>query len=122
MQVFRSLVRQDCHFSLGEDLPVIDRCVDVVHCAAGHFFASDKGLLPSLESRKFRQKRWVNIDNTTRKRLLHWFGQDAHEAGARNKSDASVAEHIGQLLFYYRFQVCTKSGPAEIRIDPTKLL
>ncbi len=121
MQVLRSLVRQDCHLSLGEDLPVIDRCVDVVNCAAGHCFASDKGLLPSLESWKFRQKRWVNVDNTTRKRLQHWFVQDAHETGENDKFDTGVAQHIHELLFYFRLQTGTKSARRQIRIDHTKL-
>ena len=121
MQALCGVVRQNSDLSLCKDLPVIDPFVDVVHRAAGHCFARDESLFPRFKSWEFRQKRWVNVDNATRERLQHWFMQDAHETGENDKFDTSIAQHLYELLFYFRLQTRAKSTRRQIRIRDTKL-
>jgi hypothetical protein len=100
---------------------VINPLVDVVHRAAGHCFARDESLLPGLKSWEFRQKRWVNVDNSTWEGLQHWFMQDAHETGENDKFYTGIAQHLYELLFYCRLQTGAKSTRRQIRVRDTKL-
>src|SRR5262249_2450651 len=110
MQTLRCIVGQDCHLSLCKDLPVIDFFVNIMHRAAGHFFARRKSLFPRLEPGELRQERWVNVDDAAWERLQHWFMQDAHETGESNEFDTCIAQHLQELLFYFRFQARPKSA------------
>src|SRR6266849_10308304 len=121
MQALRRVVRQNSYLSLCKDLPVINPFVDVVYRAAGHGFARDESLFPRFKSWEFRQKRWVNVDNTTTERLQHWFMQDAHETGENDKFDTGITQHFHELLFCWRVQARTKFARRQIRIRNTKL-
>src|SRR5262245_26904086 len=92
-----------------------------MHRAAGHFFARRKSLFPRLEPWELRQERWVNVDDAAWERLQHWFMQDAHETGESNEFDTCIAQHLQELLFYFRFQARPKSARRQIRIRHTKL-
>src|SRR5215216_2559518 len=121
MQGFRGVVRQNCDLFLRKYSTVIDLCVDVVHRTASLCFTGDESLFPRFKSWKFRQKRWVNIDNPTRERLQHWFMQDAHKASQNNEFHTGIAQHLHELLFYCRLQARTKLARWQIRVRHTKL-
>src|ERR1700757_2523186 len=121
MQALGRVVRQNSYLSLCKDLPVIDPLVDVVHRAACHYFARNESLFPRFKSWELRQKRWVNVDDATRKRLQHRFMQDAHETGEIDKFDTGIAQHSHEPLFYCRVQARAKSTRRQIRVRNTKL-
>src|ERR1700749_2379442 len=121
MQTFSRVVRRNSHLSLREDLSMINPFIDVMHRAAGHCFARSESLFPRLKSWEFREKRWVNVDNSTRERLQHRFMQDAHETGENHKLDTRVTQHLHELLFYLRLQTRAKSTRRQIRVCDTKL-
>ena len=62
---FRRVFRQDPHFTLSDDLTVIDFLIHVMHSATADLFARRERLFPSFESRKFGQKRWMDIDDAS---------------------------------------------------------
>src|SRR5215510_6116612 len=121
MQACRSIVRQNSYLLLCKDFPVIDLFVDVMHRAAGHGFACNESLFPRFESRVFWQERWVNVDDAAGKRFQHWFMQYAHETGQNDKFDASIAQHLNELLFYLRLQSSTKSARRQKSVRNTEL-
>src|SRR5215211_6647688 len=109
MQTLRRVVRQNSYLFLCKNLPVIDPFVDVMHRAAGHCFTRNKSLFPRFKAWEFWQKRWMNIDDATTKRLQHWFTQHAHETGENDKFDTGIAQHLDELLLYFRLQTRAKS-------------
>jgi hypothetical protein len=63
----------------------------------------------------------VNVDNATLKRFQHWFVQDAHETGENDKFDAGSAQHLYELLFYFRLQSRAKPARRQIGVRNPKL-
>ena len=49
MESFWSVVRQNRHFALGDDISMVDFFIDVVDRATSHGFASDKRLFPAID-------------------------------------------------------------------------
>ena len=104
MQAFGCIGREDCRLSLCNDASMIDFFIDVVHGAAGHFFARRESLLPRFQPRELGQKRWVNVDEAAGKRVEHRFVQDTHETGKDNKFDACITQHFDELVFCFGFE------------------
>ncbi len=72
MQTFRSVVRQNRHLALCDNVAVINFFIDIVDGAAGYFFACGQRLFPRLEAGESWQQRGMNVENAARKRLQHW--------------------------------------------------
>src|SRR5256885_16914290 len=79
VQAFRGVVRHNRDFALRDDLPVIDLIVDMMDRAAGYLLAGGQRLLPRFQTSELWQKRWMNVDDPSWKRLQHWRFQDAHK-------------------------------------------
>ena len=97
MEAFRSVVGQNRHFPLRDDVTMIDSFVDVVDRATSHRFAGSKRLLPCFESWKFGQKRWMNVQDSVPKCFEHRRFEDSHETGENDEFDASVAKYSNKF-------------------------
>jgi hypothetical protein len=102
MQAFGRVIRQDPHFTLSDDLTVVDFFIHVVHCATTYRFARRERLFPRFESWKFGQKRWMDIDDTSWKRFEHRCMEHAHEASQHDEVNTSLAQHFYELVFHFR--------------------
>ena len=121
MQTFRRIVRQDRYLPLRNDLPVIDFFINIMDGAASHRFAGRESLFPCFEARKFRQKRWMDVNDTPGKRLEHRRVQHAHKAGENHEMNAGVAQYFHKFLFCFWLQTRAKLAGRQIRIRNGKL-
>src|SRR5207248_2073783 len=69
VESFRGVVRQNWYFSLRDDVSVIDFFVDVMNRTTGDILPRLERLFPSFQSRKLRQQRRMNVDDSTPKLL-----------------------------------------------------
>src|SRR2546423_7546783 len=116
VQTFRRVVRQNLHFTLRNDVAVVDFLVDVMDGAAGDTFPGGESLFPRFQSGKFWQQRWMNIDNSARKRLQHRRFQDAHEPGEDDEFDIGLVQHSNKFNFGGGFESGLKVTRRQIRV------
>src|SRR5205085_9527486 len=88
MQNFRRVTGRNRHFSLRDYLAAVDSRVDIMDCAASYFFPRRQRLGPCFHARRFRQQRWMKINDSVWKGREHLLFQDAHESSEHNELHA----------------------------------
>ena len=81
---------------------MVDLLVHKMYRAARHGFAGRESLFPRFQSRKFRQKRRMDVNDSPGKRLEHRRVQYPHKTGENHKINVGVAQYFHKLSFRFR--------------------
>ena len=106
---FRGVVGKNGDHGLGNDGSGVHSGVHVVHGTATLAGSCFHRLGPGPEAGKTRQKRGVDIDDTSGEGVEEGSAQQAHEPGQADQFDTGLAERFGSLMLglfrEFRFEI-----------------